>query len=48
MYGLRQTSIRASLGHKYLNATAALSLIGSLVVLLLYAIDPREILGVSV
>ena len=48
MSGSRLASLRALLGHKYLNATAALSLIGSLVVALLYAIDPREILGVSV
>lgn len=39
---------RALLGHKALNATALVSLIGSLTVVLLYAIDAREILGVSV
>ena len=38
----------SSLSHKPLNATAALSLLGMLTVVLLYAIDTREILGVSV
>lgn len=38
----------SSLSHKHLNATAALSLLGMLTVVLLYAIDTREILGVSV
>lgn len=38
----------SSLSHKPLNATAALSLLGTLTVVLLYAVDTREILGVSV
>ena len=38
----------SSLSHKHLNATAALSLLGMLTVVLLYAVDTREILGVSV
>ena len=44
----RIASLFSSLGHKHLNVTAALSLLGTLTVVLLYAIDTREILGVSV
>ncbi|MEQ9086910.1 MAG: hypothetical protein RIE23_06900 [Pontimonas sp.] len=44
----RIASLFSSLSHKHLNATAALSLLGMLTVVLLYAIDTREILGVSV
>ena len=44
----RIASLFSSLGHKHLNVAAALSLLGSLTVVLLYAIDTREILGVSV
>ena len=44
----RIASLFSSLGHKHLNVTAALSLLGTLTVVLLYAIDTREILGVPV
>ena len=44
----RIASLFSSLGHKHLNFTAALSLLGTLTVVLLYAIDTREILGVPV
>lgn len=44
----RIASLFSSLGHKHLNFTAALSLLGTLTVMLLYAIDAREILGVPV
>lgn len=38
----------ALLGHKMLNVAALTSLVGSIVALLLFVIDPRELLGVSI
>jgi hypothetical protein len=48
MSGFLKSRLGNLLGHRLLNATALASLFGSIVVLVLYATDSRELLGVSV